>query len=439
MKNVIVIGAGLAGCEAAYQLANLGFCVKLYEMKKIKRHDAFKTDKFAELICSNSLRSDNIENAVGLLKEEMRCLDSLIMEAADATKVDAGSSLAVDRHMFSDYITAKIYAHPNIEVIDKEATELDTDIPTLIASGPLTEGTLSEEIGKLCNNDYLYFYDAVSPIIEKESIDFSKAYYKSRYEDGDGDYINCPMTKEEFFRFYHEVINAKCIAVKEMDSEIYFEGCMPFEAMAKRGFNTLLFGPMKPVGLEKDGKRPFAVVQLRQDNAVKTLYNIVGFQTHLTFGEQKRIISLIPGLENASIVRYGVMHRNTYINSPRVLNHHYQFIDHPNIFIAGQISGVEGYIESAASGLYAALSMAQYLNGNEIVELCSDTMMGAMANYISDHKIDKLVPMNANFGIFKCDAKVNKKDKRKEYARIAIDNINSYKERVLCKNSLNNI
>lgn len=434
MKEVKIIGAGLAGCEASHQLAKLGFKVKLYEMKKYKHHEAFKTDGFAELICSNSLRSDNIENAVGLLKEEMRLLDSLIMEAANETKVDAGSSLAVDRIAFSNYITEKIRNNPNIEVFDEEVLSLDDNIPTIIASGPLTEGSLSKEISSLIKDDYLYFYDAVSPIVEKESIDFSKAYFKSRYDDGEGDYINCPMTKEEFFKFYNELINAKCIDVKDMDQEIYFEGCMPFEAMAKRGFNTLLFGPMKPVGLEHNGLRPFAVVQLRQDNAIKTLYNIVGFQTHLTFGEQKRILQMIPGLENVNIVRYGVMHRNTYINSPKVLNHHYQFKDHPNLFIAGQISGVEGYIESAASGLYAALSMAQYLTQDKIIELGSDTMMGAMANYISDSRISKLVPMNANFGIFISDIKVNKKEKRQMYAKIALENIKKYKEAIECMN-----
>lgn len=430
MKDVKVIGAGLAGSEAAYQLANLGFNVTLYEMKPIKKHPAFKTEKFGELICSNSLRSDNIENAVGLLKEEMRMLNSLIMEAADNNKVDAGSSLAVDREGFSEYITQKIINHPNIKVVYEEVVELDENVPTIVASGPLTEGVLSKEISRLTDQDYLYFYDAVSPIIEKDSIDFNYAYYKSRYDDGEGDYINCPLNREEFFNFYNELINAKCIDVKDMDQEIYFEGCMPFEAMAKRGFNTLLFGPMKPVGLEHNGKRPFAVVQLRQDNAVKTLYNIVGFQTHLTFPEQKRILSMIPALHNCNIVRYGVMHRNTYINSPKVLNNHYQMIKYPNIFFAGQISGVEGYIESAASGLYAALSIAQYITKGEMLSLNSDTMMGAMANYISDHRINKLVPMNANYGIFKTDINIDKKEKRKKYAEIALNNIRVFKEKI---------
>lgn len=431
MQTVRVIGAGLAGSEAAYQLANLGFQVELYEMKAIKHHPAFKTDKFGELICSNSLRSDNIENAVGLLKEEMRTLNSLIMEAADATRVDAGSSLAVDRESFSAYITDKVKNHPNIHLHVEEVVDIDTSIPTIIASGPLTEGALSQRIAELTHQDYLYFFDAVSPIIEKDSIDFSSAYYKSRWDDeGEGDYINCPMTRDEFFNFYNELIHAECITPHEGVDEIFFEGCMPFEEMARRGFNTLLFGPMKPVGLQHEGKKPFAVVQLRQDNAVKTLYNIVGFQTHLTFGEQKRILSMVPALKNCHIVRYGVMHRNTYINSPRVLNNHYQMREYPNIFFAGQISGVEGYVESAGSGLYAALSLAMYLNGGIDYDLNGDCMMGAMANYISDEHIEKLVPMNANFGIFKTDVQVNKKEKRQMYVKIALDNIQKFKEHI---------
>ena len=434
MKEVKVIGAGLAGSEAAYQLANKGIKVKLYEQKPLKRHEAFKTDLFGELICSNSLRSDDINNAVGLLKEEMRRLDSLIMEAADKNRVEAGKSLAVDRVGFSEYITEKIKNHPNIEVISKEVTSIDVNIPTIIAAGPLCEGKLSQEIKGLCGKEYLYFYDAVSPIVEKDSIDFSNAYYKSRYdEDGEGDYINCPLTKEEFEIFHKAVIEAKKIEVHDIDSEIYFEGCMPFEEMARRGFETLLFGPMKPVGLEHNGIRPYAVVQLRKDNAIDTLYNIVGFQTHLTFGEQERVLKLIPALKNVSIVRYGVMHRNTYINSPKVLNNKYQMINYPNVFAAGQISGVEGYVESAASGLYSALNLAQYINGGIKVELGFDTMMGAMANYISDVSIDKLVPMNANFGIFRCDYKGPKKEKKAFYSKHALAKIEEYKENLCTK------
>ncbi len=431
MKEVIVVGAGLAGSEAAYQLANLGIKVKLYEQKPIKRHDAFKTDLYSELICSNSLRSDDLNNAVGLLKEEMRILDSLIMEAAEKNKVEAGKSLAVDRIGFSKYITDKINNHPNIEVIHEEFVTINEDIPTIIAAGPLCEGKLSSEIQRLTGKNYLYFYDAVSPIVEKDSIDFNLAYYKSRYdEDGQGDYINCPLNQEEFFTFYNEVINAKKIEVHDIDSEIYFEGCMPFEEMARRGKQTLLFGPMKPVGLEHNGIRPYAVVQLRKDNAIDTLYNIVGFQTHLTFGEQARVLKLIPALRNVSIVRYGVMHRNTYINSPKVINNRYQFIKHPNIFIAGQISGVEGYIESAASGLYAAINMYEYLNNMKGPQLNPDTMMGAMANYISDENIEKLVPMNANYGIFKLNFNGNKKDKKAYYAKHAISEVKAFKSQI---------
>lgn len=432
---VNIIGGGLAGSEAAWQLANHGVKVNLYECKKIKRHDAFKTDLLAELICSNSLRSDNIENAVGLLKNEMRSLNSLIMESADANKVEAGSSLAVDRIAFSKYITKKIVNHPNINLIDEEIKEIDINIPTIVAAGPLCDGELSSSIQKLCDKDYLYFYDAVSPIIEKSSIDFNHAYYKSRWDDeGKGDYINCPLTKEEFDVFYDAVINAETINVKEMDREIYFEGCMPFETMAKRGVKTLLFGPMKPVGLRYNGISPYAVVQLRKDNAIDTLYNIVGFQTHLTFKEQKRVLSLIPALKNANIVRYGVMHRNTYINSPRVLNGHYQMIKYPNIFFAGQISGVEGYVESAASGLYSALSMYQYINGIEVKELNASTMMGAMALYISNPNIEKLVPMNANFGIFTCDKEYNKQNKKQVFVEESNRNITEYKEYLTCLN-----
>ena len=432
MREVIVVGAGLAGSEASYQLANLGVKVKLYEQKPVKRHDAFKTDLYSELICSNSLRSDDLNNAVGLLKEEMRILDSLIMEAAEINKVEAGKSLAVDRIGFSKYITDKINSHPNIEVIHEEFVAIDEDIPTIIAAGPLCEGKLSSEIQRLTGKNYLYFYDAVSPIVEKDSIDFDLAYYKSRYdEDNQGDYINCPLNQEEFFTFYNEVIKAKKIEVHDIDSEIYFEGCMPFEEMARRGKQTLLFGPMKPVGLEHNGVRPYAVVQLRKDNAIDTLYNIVGFQTHLTFGEQARVLKLIPALRNVSIVRYGVMHRNTYINSPKVINNRYQFIKHPNIFIAGQISGVEGYIESAASGLYAAVNMYEYLNSLNVPQLGSDTMMGAMANYISDESIEKLVPMNANYGIFKLNYNGNKKDKKAYYADHAISEVKAFKSQLM--------
>lgn len=424
---VKVIGAGLAGSEAAYQLAKRGIKVKLYEQKPLKKHAAFKTDNFAELICSNSLRSDDIYNAVGLLKQEMRELDSLIMKAADKYRVPAGKSLAVDRIGFSEYITNEIKNNPNIEIINEEVENIDINEPTIIAAGPLCEGKLAESISTLCGGDFLHFYDAVSPIVEKDSIDFNYAYYKSRYDDDNpGDYINCPLTKDEFDEFYQEILKAKSIEVHDIDDEKYFEGCMPFEQMALRGYKTLLFGPMKPVGLQHNGVKPYAVVQLRKDNAIDTLYNIVGFQTHLTFGSQKDVLSKIPALRNVNIVRYGVMHRNTYVNSPNIINNKYQFIKYPNIFIAGQISGVEGYIESAASGLYAALNISQYINGGIKYELGPDTMMGAMANYISDKNIVKLEPMNANFGIFKLEYSGKKDGKKQYYVEHSLDIIKEY-------------
>lgn len=433
MKEVKIIGAGLAGSEAAWQLANHNIKVKLYEQKPLKKHEAFKTDGYGELICSNSLRSNDIHNGVGLLKEEMRILDSLIMEAAEATRVEAGTSLAVDREGFSKYITDKINSHPNIEVIHEEVTQINEDEVTLIASGPLTEGKLSEEISKLCGKEYLYFYDAIAPIVKKDSIDFTSAYYKSRYSDEEGDYINCPLTEEEFNTFYEALLTAETINVKEMDKLIVFEGCMPFEEMARRGKKTLLFGPMKPVGLEHNGKRPFAVVQLRQDNAIDSLYNIVGFQTHLTYGEQDRILKMIPALKDVVIVRHGVMHRNTYINSPNLINNSYEFIDKPNLFIAGQISGVEGYIESAASGLYAALNILQYIEGDIKYKLSDSTMMGAMANYISDKHIQKLNPMNANFGIVKTDFQGKKAEKRDYIATKAIEEVKKFKDELFTR------
>ena len=428
---VNVIGAGLAGCEAAYQLAKRGIKVKLFEQKPLKKHAAFKTDYFAELICSNSLRSDDLYNAVGLLKQEMRVLDSLIMKAADNNRVPAGKSLAVDRIGFSKYITEEIKNDQNIEVINKEVCEINIDEPTIITAGPLCEGQLASSISKLCGNDFLHFYDAISPIVEKDSIDFNHAYYKSRYDDENvGDYINCPLTKQEFDEFYNEILNAQKIDVHDIDDEKYFEGCMPFEEMAKRGYKTLLFGPMKPVGLTYNGIKPYAVVQLRKDNAIDTLYNVVGFQTHLTFASQKNVLNKIPALRNVNIVRYGVMHRNTYVNSPNIINNKYQFINYPNVFIAGQISGVEGYIESAGSGLYAGICMSQYLKDEIKHELGPDTMIGAMANYISDSNIKKLEPMNANFGIFKCEYSGKKDDKKKYYVEHSLDIIKEYAKHV---------
>lgn len=430
-KKVIVIGAGLAGSEAAWQLAKRGVNVDLYEMRPKKMTPAHKTQNFAELVCSNSLRANNITNAVGLLKEEMRRLDSLIIKCADATQVPAGGALAVDRDKFSEMITETIKNHPNINVIEEEITQIPKgDIPVVVATGPLTSDALSQDIRTYTKQEGLYFYDAAAPIIEKDSIDMNKVYLKSRYDKGEAAYLNCPMTKDEFFNFYNALITAEAAPLKEFEKEIYFEGCMPFEEMAKRGEKTLLFGPMKPVGLEdpKTDKRPYAVVQLRQDNSEGTLYNIVGFQTHLKWGEQKRIINLIPGLENANIVRYGVMHRNTYLNSPQLLEKTYKLKEEENIYFAGQMTGVEGYVESAASGIVAALN-ALYNQEDKQIIFPTETMIGAMANYIVDNTSKNFQPMNANFGIIKPlpERIKDKKEKYERYANRSLEILENFK------------
>ncbi len=414
-KTVTVIGAGLAGSEASYQLAKKGFKVKLYEMRPKKLTPAHKTGLFAELVCSNSLRANGLENAVGLLKQEMRMLDSLIIRCADASKVPAGGALAVDRDIFSDMVTKEIRNNPNIEVIEEEVTEIP-DGPVIIASGPLTSDLLSDKIKELIHEDYLYFFDAAAPIVEYDSINMDIVYRKSRYDKGEADYLNCPMTEVEFNNWYDELIKAKAVEVKDFELKV-FEGCMPFEEIARRGRQTLLFGPMKPVGLRmENGERPYAVVQLRQDNKEGTLYNIVGFQTHLTFGEQKRIIQMIPGLEKASIVRYGVMHRNTFINSPKLLTRNYQLRTNKNIYFAGQITGVEGYVESAGSGLLASLSLARQLQGKEEIIFPETTIMGSESYYISHASISDFQPMNANYGILhKLDFKHKKKERKMFY------------------------
>lgn len=400
--KVKVIGAGLAGCEAAWQLAKNGIRVKLYEMKPKKFSPAHKKDYFAELVCSNSLKADRVENACGLLKEEMRLFGSVVMEAADASRVPAGGALAVDRDIFSQYITEKIYNEPNITVINDEVTEINPDEYTIIATGPLTSDALSEEILKLTGTENMYFYDAAAPVIEKESIDFEKVFYAARYDRGDADYINCPMEKEEYKRFYEALIEAETVELKKFENQKVFEGCMPVEVMAKRGVDTLLFGPLKPVGLKnpKNEKADYhAVVQLRQDNREATLYNMVGFQTNLKWPEQKRVFSMIPGLENAEFVRYGVMHRNTYIQAPVVLDRFYRMKKYEKVFFAGQITGVEGYVESASSGIMAGFNMSRMLMGKEMLEPSSKTCIGALPLYISTSSIEKLQPMNANFGI----------------------------------------
>lgn len=429
MENVIVIGAGLAGSEAVYQLAKRGYNVKLYEMRPRKMTSAHKTEGFAELICSNSLRAAGIENAVGLLKEEMRKLDSLIIKAADATRVEAGGALAVDRDDFSKYITDTIKNMKNVEIIYEEVTKIP-DGPVIIASGPLTSDSLHIEIQKLLGENYMYFYDAIAPIVTYDSIDMNKVFLASRYNKGEAAYLNCPMNEEEFNKFYDFLIHADKVIPHDFEMKV-FEGCMPIEEMALRGRQTLLFGPMKPVGLDdpKTGRWPCAVVQLRQDNLAKSLYNLVGFQTHLKFGEQKKLLELIPGLEKANIVRYGVMHRNTYINSKKLLNKGYQLIKNPNIFFAGQMTGVEGYVESASSGLIAGINMARFLEGKDILDLDATTAIGALANYISYHaeieQPDTFEPMNVNFGIFNAlEGKVYKKERKMAYAKRALENLN---------------
>ncbi|MDC6326528.1 FADH(2)-oxidizing methylenetetrahydrofolate--tRNA-(uracil(54)-C(5))-methyltransferase TrmFO [Staphylococcus auricularis] len=420
VETVNVVGAGLAGSEAAYQLAEQGIQVNLIEMRPVKQTPAHHTDQFAELVCSNSLRGNSLTNAVGVLKEEMRRLDSLIIKAADAARVPAGGALAVDRHDFAGFVTNTLKNHPNVNVINEEINEIPEG-KTIIATGPLTTSNLAQQVVEVTGRDQLYFYDAAAPIIEKESIDMDKVYLKSRYDKGEAAYLNCPMTEEEFNRFYDAVLESEVAPVNEFEKEKYFEGCMPFEVMAERGRKTLLFGPMKPVGLEdpKTGKRPYAVVQLRQDDAAGTLYNIVGFQTHLKWGAQKDIIRLIPGLENVEIVRYGVMHRNTFINSPDVLKETYELIGREGLYFAGQMTGVEGYVESAASGLIAGLNLAHRVNGQGEVIFPRETMLGSMAYYISHAKNEKnFQPMNANFGLLPPLEK-RIKDKKERYSQLA--------------------
>jgi methylenetetrahydrofolate--tRNA-(uracil-5-)-methyltransferase len=426
---VNVIGAGLAGSEAAWQLANRNVHVRLYEMRPVKQTPAHHTDKFAELVCSNSLRANSLTNAVGVLKEEMRRLNSVIIKAADECSVPAGGALAVDRHEFAARVTDLVKNHPNVTVINEEVAEIPSG-PTIIATGPLTSKALSDKLKELTGEEYLYFYDAAAPIIEKDSINMDKVYVKSRYDKGEAAYLNCPMTEEEFDRFYEALISAETVPLKEFEKEIYFEGCMPIEVMAKRGKKTLLFGPMKPVGLEdpRTGKRPFAVVQLRQDDAAGTLYNIVGFQTHLKWGPQKEVIRLIPGLENAEIVRYGVMHRNTFINSPKLLRPTYQYKGRDDLFFAGQMTGVEGYVESAASGLVAGINAARLVLGQDLIVFPPETAIGSMAHYITTANPAHFQPMNANFGLFApLDESIKDKKRRNErYAQRALDTIQNF-------------
>lgn len=425
--NVTVVGAGLAGAEAAYRLLSRGYPVTLYEMKPKKRTPAHKSDGFAELVCSNSLRSDRVVNAVGLLKEEMRELGSLIMEAADATRVPAGGALAVDRDGFSAYVTDKLKAFPNLTVVSEELSEIPT-APAIVATGPLTSDAMSAAIEARFGRS-LHFYDAAAPIVTYDSLDHEKVFAASRYDRG-ADYLNCPMTRDEYFAFYHALISAETAELHSFETPRVFEGCMPVEVMAKRGELTLAYGPLKPVGLEVDGKRPFAVVQLRRDNSDGTLYNIVGFQTNLKFSEQKRVFGMIPGLEHAEFARYGVMHRNTFLESPKLLSWDYSLRDDPLLYFAGQMTGVEGYVESAASGLLSAISLIEKLEGRTPFDFTSETAIGALGHYVAEYNGGDFQPMNVTFGIMDpFPVRVRNKQERCERIAVrAMDRVRALKE-----------
>lgn len=430
-QTIHIVGGGLAGVEAAYAVARLGGKVNLYEMKPQKRSAAHHSDDLAELVCSNSLKGNRISNACGLLKEELRMLGSLCMESAELSRVPAGDALAVDRDKFSRYITEKIKNHPNITVISQEVTKIPEGI-CIIATGPLTSEPLAKEIAAHLGEESLYFFDAAAPVVAKDSIDMSVCYKMARYGKGTADYINCPFTKEQYDAFYEELIHAKLapLHLEEEKKIKVFEGCMPVEVMAKRGEKTLLFGPMKPVGLPDPvtGKEYYAVVQLRQENTEDTMYNLVGFQTNLTFGEQKRVFSMIPGLQNAEFLRYGVMHRNTYINAPKNLAPTNQLKQYPNVFLAGQMTGVEGYVESMASGLLAGVNAYLYANGKEMLTFPKETALGALLHYITDESVENFQPMNMNFGILpKLSERIKSKQERYEkIAAIALDKMKEF-------------
>lgn len=428
-KEVIVIGAGLAGSEAAYQLAERGIKVKLYEMRPKLSTEAHKTENFAELVCSNSLGGDHLGNASGLMKEELRLFGSLLMKVADEFRVPAGQALAVDRNLFSEKITNILKNHPNIEFINEELKEIPMDKIVLIASGPLTSPVLSENIKKLTKDEYLYFYDAAAPIVTFESIDKEKVYFQSRYDKGDGEYINCPMTEEEYNKFYENLINAERIPLKKFEEEKLFEACMPVERIASRGIKTLLFGPLKPKGLTnpRTNARDYAVVQLRQDDKEGKLYNLVGFQTNLRWGEQKRVFSMIPGLENADFVRYGVMHRNTFINSPKVLTTSLNLKEYENIFFAGQITGSEGYVCAMATGLMAGINIYNKIVGKEPLVLEDLSSIGAIIKYITEEKKD-FQPMGPNFGMIRDLEGKRIRDKKERYNKISERAITYLKE-----------
>ena len=419
--TVNVIGAGLAGSEAAWQLANRGIPVRLYEMKPKKMSPAHHSEDFAELVCSNSLRGDRLENAVGLLKEELRRVGSLILICAEATRVEAGGALAVDRHGFARMVTEKIRSHPNITVISEEVTSIPEE-PTIIATGPLTSDAMSKAIGEYFGEtEYLHFFDAAAPLVTADSIDMNLAWWQSRYDRGTPDYINCAMNKEQYEAFIQELTTAEEAEVHGFEDKNVFEGCMPVEVMARRGFDTLRYGPLKPVGLvdPNTGKEPYAVVQLRQDNAAKSVFNLVGFQTHLKFGEQKRVFSMIPALRNAEFVRYGVMHRNTFLRSPKLLDKYYADRRNPMVAFAGQMTGVEGYVESCASGFLAAVAMAAKVQGRELPDFPRTTAIGALGLYISDESVENFQPMNVNFSII---APLEQRIRKKAEKNLAIAN-----------------
>ncbi len=420
MSTVKVIGAGLAGCEAAWQLANQGVQVELYEMKPVKMSPAHHSEDFAELVCSNSLRGDRLENAVGLLKEELRRCGSLILQCAEATRVEAGGCLAVDRGGFAKLVTQKIRNHPNITVISQEITQVPEG-PVIIATGPLTSDEMSKAIGEYFGSDYLHFFDAAAPLVTAESVDMDLAWWQSRYDRGTPDYVNCAMDKEQYEVFVKELIAAEEAEVHGFEDKNVFEGCMPVEVMARRGFDTLRYGPLKPVGLvdPNTGKEPYAVVQLRQDNAEGSIYNLVGFQTHLKFGEQKRVFSMIPALRDAEFVRYGVMHRNTFLRSPKLLDRYYADRRDPLVAFAGQMTGVEGYVESTASGYLAAVAMAAKVQGRELPDFPRSTAIGALGYYISDESVENFQPMNINFSIV---APLEQRIRKKAEKNLAISN-----------------
>ena len=430
--KINVIGAGLAGTEASYQLAKRGYEVNLYDIKPTQFTDAHTDKNFGELVCSNSLKSSELTNACGLLKKEMELLDSLFMKSANANSLPAGTALAVDREGFAKFITDEITSNSNIHFVSKEITTIDLNEPTIIATGPLTTPALTEFLQSVFNEKYLNFYDAVAPIISLDSVDMTKAFIADRYEKGSGDYINCGLNKEEYYNFVNELVKADCVVLKSFETGDVFEGCMPVEVLAKRDLNALRFGPMKPIGIKHPvtGEKYYAVLQLRRDNQQNTLYNMVGFQTNLTFGEQKRVFRLIPALENAEFVRFGVMHKNTFINAPSLINEFYQLKDHPNIFIAGQLSGVEGYVESASSGLMCGINMDRFLKGKSLIDFTSKTAIGSLPTYISRANSKNFQPMNANYGIMDTVA-LDTRDKkviRTEIANRAINIIKQYLE-----------